>query len=81
MLLHEESPSPIEQNNGYRRPRVTLGTVQQRYTAAFAVRVERRGKSSPIAWKHCDPVNPIRGNTDRLGLLGLSFRRVARAAE
>jgi len=27
------------------------------------VRVERRGKSSPITWEHCDAVNSIRSNT------------------
>ena len=28
-----------------------------------AVRVERRGKSSPVAWRHGDAVNSIRSNT------------------
>ena len=42
---------------------MTLGKVQQKYTAAiFAVRVERRGKSSPADGKPCSPVNPIRSN-------------------
>ena len=46
----EESPGSAGQDNGERPPEATLGQVQQRYTAvaSAAVRVERRGKSSPI---------------------------------
>ena len=31
--------------------------------ADAGVRVERRGKSSPVAWEHRDAVNSIRSNT------------------
>ena len=34
------------------------------------VRVERRGKSSPITWEHCDAVNSIRSNTVEETLVG-----------
>ena len=30
---------------------------------SHVVRVERRGKSSPVAWRHADAVNSIRSNT------------------
>ena len=36
----------------------------ERYGACTdEVRVERRGKSSPITWRHRDAVNSIRSNT------------------
>ena len=35
----------------------------ERYAACdYAVRVERRGKSSPAAWRHVGAVNSIRSN-------------------
>ncbi len=50
------------------------------------VRVERRGKSSPITWEHRDAVNSIRSNTveetigwpDRLRGGGLSVSATVR---
>ena len=39
---------------------------------ADEVRVERRGKSSPITWEHRDAVNSIRSNT------GMGAHRLAR---
>ncbi len=42
----------------------------ERYEACTdEVRVERRGKSSPIPWRHGDAVNSIRSNTAE-GTLG-----------
>ena len=41
------------------------------------VRVERRGKSSPITWEHRDAVNSIRSNTveEKIQFARLSPRR------
>ena len=58
--LLEESPSTAEQDAGEMPAEATSGRVQQRYTAASAVRVERRGKSSPTTWQLVRSVNPIR---------------------
>lgn len=55
--------APQGKNNGQRPPKATLGKVQQRNTASLLVRVERRGKSSPVTWEHRDAVNSIRSNT------------------
>ena len=49
-------------------------SATERYTAAFAVRVKRRGKSSPLPGRPGRRVNPIRCNTvyRRISLLGVS---------
>ena len=66
---NEESPSSTGQGC-----RVTPGGGDSRDSAteidnckayALLVQVERRGKSSPAAWRHAGHVNPIRSNADR----------------
>ena len=49
----------------------------ERYGAcADEVRVERRGKSSPIGWRQSDAVNSIRSNTVVTHMAGpAAFRR------
>ena len=44
--------------------------MQQKETAVFTVRMERRGKSSPACGELYGYVNPIRCNTDKDGFVG-----------
>ena len=56
--------------DGQRRWRNRKRPATSRRRFLMSVRVERRGKSSPAQRRRLRPVNPIRSNTDRSGLLG-----------
>ena len=49
----------------YRRKRLAYGLERALAHGPLAVRVERRGKSSPARWRQRGPANPIRSNADR----------------